>query len=158
MPAALRSLDYKPDVRPTKNAGLTTGGALRAEDFAPVEEFLHLLARAVRQFHTYPPTSPLCTGAISACYKALTSIEYRDRLALRVTPNDLIVEEVHVGAGTIVEDEIVRRLARVRVAALDIDRSASPRDLSRFCVDLVQSEDLDRARMTFGELLAEHGV
>src|ERR1700674_4726450 len=58
----------------------------RLADFAPVEGFLHLLARAIRQFHTYPPTSPLCTGAIAACHKALTSIEYRDRLALRVTP------------------------------------------------------------------------
>src|SRR6202011_3431341 len=85
----------------------------RPADFAPVEGFLHLLARAIRQFHTYPPTSPLCTGAIAACHKALTSIEYRDRLVLRVTPNEIIVEEVHLGAGTIVEDEIVRRLVRV---------------------------------------------
>jgi hypothetical protein len=130
----------------------------RPADFAPVEGFLHLLARAIRQIHTYPPTSPLCTDAITACHKALASIEYRDRLTLRVTPSDLIVDEVHVGAGTIVEDEIVRRLSKVRVATLDIDRIASPRDLSRFCVDLVQSEDLDRTKMTFAELLAEHGV
>jgi hypothetical protein len=130
----------------------------RLADVAPIEGFLHLLARAIRQVHTYPPTSPLCTDAITACHRALASIEYRDRLAIRVTPNDLIVEEVHVGAGTIVEDEIVRRLSRVRVAALDIDRIASPRDLSRFCVDLVESEELDQTGMTFAELLAEHGV
>src|ERR1700686_5335552 len=130
----------------------------RFADFAPVELFLHLLARAIRQIHTYPPTSPLCTDAITACHKALASIEYRDRLTLRVTPSDLSVEEVHFGAGTIVEDEIVRRLCKVRVAALDIDRIASPRDLSRFCVDLVQSEEFDKTQVTFAEILAEHGV
>jgi hypothetical protein len=176
MPAASVSVDNRSDLRPDRIAYPGVAGAAptaprkaaelaavescpsRPADFAPVEGFLHLLARAIRQFHTYPPTSPLCTDAIAACHKALTSIEYRDRLALRVTPSDLIVEEVHVGAGTIVEDEIVRRLARVRVAALDIDRTASPRDLSRFCVDLVQSDELDKTQMTFAEILAEHGV
>ena len=43
----------------------------RPADFRAVEEFLQLLARAVRQFHTYPATSPLCTDAISACHKVL---------------------------------------------------------------------------------------
>ena len=31
-----------------------------------VADFLQLLARAAPQFHTYPPTSPLCTDAIAA--------------------------------------------------------------------------------------------
>src|SRR5258708_7972471 len=91
MPAALRSLDYKPDVRPTKTAVLVASGAFRAEDFPSVEEFLNLLARAVRQFHTYPSTSPLCSDAIAVCHKVYATLERRDRLVLRITPNELIV-------------------------------------------------------------------
>ena len=83
MPAALKSLDYKPDVRPTKTATVAASGAFRAEDFAAVEEFLNLLARAVRQFHTYPSTSPLCSDAIAACHKVYATLERRDRLVLR---------------------------------------------------------------------------
>ena len=63
MPVALRSVDYKPEARPTRTVSPGAGTVPRADDFAAVEEFLHLLARAVRQFHTYPPTSPLCADA-----------------------------------------------------------------------------------------------
>jgi hypothetical protein len=162
MPVALRSLDYKPDVRPTKtagsSAGLVTGGALRADDFATVEEFLNLLARAVRQFHTYPSTSPLCSDAIAACHKVYASLERRDRLVLRVTPTELIVDEVGVGAGTVVEQELVRRLHRAHIAAIDFDRMATARDFSRFCADIVSSEGLAKTKTSFAEQLTEHGV
>ena len=102
MPAALRSLDYKPDIRPTKAAVAAGVGVFRADDFAAVEEFLNLLARAVRQFHTYPPTSPLCSDAVAACHKVYATLERRDRLVLRVTPTELIVDEIGVGAGTVI--------------------------------------------------------
>jgi hypothetical protein len=158
MPAALRSLDYKPDVRATKTAGLVAGGAFRADDFASVEEFINLLARAVRQFHTYPFTSPLCSDAIAACHKVYATLERRDRLVLRVTPTELIVDEIGVGAGTVIEQELVRRLHRAHIAAIDFDRIASPRDFSRFCADIVSSEGLAKTKTSFAEQLTEHGV
>src|SRR5437867_8362769 len=58
---------YKSEGGSDKAAPSVTGA--RPADFAAVEEFLHLLARAVRQFHTYPTTSPMCADAIAACHK-----------------------------------------------------------------------------------------
>jgi hypothetical protein len=158
MPAALRSVDYKPDVRPTKTVSPGIGSALRADDFTAVEEFLHLLARAVRQFHTYPATSPLCADAIAVCHKVYATLERRDRLVIRVTPTELIVDEIGVGSGTIVEHELVRRLHRAHIASIDFDRSASIRDFSRFCADIVFSEGLTKTKTSLVEQLTEHGV
>ena len=106
-----------------------------------VEGALQLLARAIRQFHTYPATSPMCVDAVTACHDALKSIQHRDRVASRVAPHDLIVDETQIGAGTVIEQELTRRLFKLRVATLEIERGATPRDLSRFCIDLVESDD-----------------
>jgi hypothetical protein len=137
---------------------VAASGAFRADDFASVEEFLNLLARAVRQFHTYPSTSPLCSDAVAACYKVYATLERRDRLVLRVTPTELIVDEIGVGAGTVIEQELVRRLHRAHIAAIDFDRIASARDFSRFCADIVSSEGLAKTKTSFAEQLIEHGV
>ena len=176
MPSRSTSVDYERDLRLDKTARPAAGGGARTDarpgashaaveapvsrpaDFPAVEEFLQLLARAVRQFHTYPATSPLCTDAISACHKVLASLDGRDRLACRVTPRELIVNDIGTGGGTIVEHEVVRRLHRAHVAALDIDRIASPRDLSRFSTDVLRCDDLVTSKTTLAELLAEHGV
>jgi len=127
-------------------------------DLTAVEGALQLLARAIRQFHTYPATSPMCVDAVMACHDALKSIQHRDRVASRVGPHDLIVEETQIGAGTVVEQELTRRLFKLRVAALEIECGATPRDLSRFCIDLVESEDPLTGDITFAEKLSEHGV
>jgi hypothetical protein len=150
---------------PATASGPATSGA-RPVGVAPpapttetsIEGILKLLARAIRQFHTYPATSPICVEAITACHDALTGLPHRDRLSFRVTPHDLIVDETTFGAGTVVEHEITRRLFRARVANLDIDRTSTPRDMSRFCIDLVGSDDLEREGLTFAERLTEHGV
>jgi hypothetical protein len=178
MPSPSPSVDYERGPRPDKTARPAPvnppradarakvrppatrpdDGAVRMPDFAAVEDFLQLLARAIRQFHTYPATSPLCTDAIAACHKVLASLDTRDRLSFRVTPSELVIDHVGTGAGTIVEHEIVRRLHRAHVAALDIDRGASLRDLSRFCSDVLRCDDLAKSKTTLSELLVEHGV
>jgi hypothetical protein len=156
MPAESTRANYKSERALDKAAPDTT--VARPDDFVLVEEFLHLLARAVRQFHTYPPTSPLCTEAIAASHKVFASLDRRDRLVLRVTPTELIVDDVGVGAGTIVEQELARRLHRARVIALDIDRIATPRHLSHFCSNVARCDGLAKTKTTFAELLVEHGV
>jgi hypothetical protein len=125
---------------------------------AALEEFLTLLARAVRQFHTYPETSSMCTDAIAACHRAFTSLDRHDRLALRVTPHEFLADDVSIGGGGIIERELVHRLHKARVASLEFDTAASPRDFTRFCCDLLRSEDLAQTKTTFAELLTEHGV
>src|SRR5215207_4740421 len=94
------------------SASAADDAGLRSPDFAAVEDFLQLLARAVRQFHTYPATSPLCTDAIAASQKVLASLDTRDRLSFRVTPREVVVDHVATGSGTVVEQELVRRLHR----------------------------------------------
>jgi hypothetical protein len=119
---------------------------------------LRLLARATRQFHTYPAASPMCVDAVMACHEALKAVGHRDRISARVTPRDLIIDEITIGAGSVIEQELTRRLFRLRVASIDIDREATPRHLTRLCVDLVESDDHDGGDMTFAERLTEHGV
>ena len=129
----------------------------RPPDLAAVEEVLQLLAKAVRQFHTYPATSPLCVDAVAACHKASVALQGRGQLVVRVAPRELLVDEIGVGAGTVIEHELVRRLRRAHVAGLAIDRAASPRDFSRFCGDLITCHDTT-AKVNLAELLTEHGV
>jgi len=99
----------------------------------------------------------MCTDAIAACQKALASLERRDRLVCRVTPTALIVDEAPV-TGAIVVHELVRRLHGARVVALDIDRAATLRHLTRLCSNLVRSTALAATKTTFADLLAEDGV
>jgi len=129
----------------------------RPDDFGAIEAFLNLWARATRQFHTYPATSPLCLDAIAASHKVFVTIDRRDRLVLRVTPTEFIIDEFGIGSKTIVEQELVQRLHRAHVASVEIGRMASPRDFARFCSDIVQFDD-HKSKITFAELLAEHGV
>ena len=148
---------------PTRSAAATprpigVAPAAAADVVTSAEGVLKLLARAIRQFHTYPATSPICVEAITACHDALTALPHRDRLMFRVTPQDLVVDETTIGAGTLIEHELTRRLFRARIANIDIDRAATPRDLSRFCIDLVGADDLEREGITFTERLVEHGV
>jgi hypothetical protein len=130
----------------------------RPADFSAVQECLTLLARAVRQFHTYPATSPLCIDAIAACQKALVGLTARDNLTFRVAPSEVIVDEVRTGAGTAIEHEVARRLHRAQVAGVEIARSATARDLTRLCSDLSAFGDAARSALSFAEVLTEHGV
>lgn len=174
MPSAVANSNYEPEL-PRPDAGSAPApGAQRSAasktarpaaetahwspDLAQVQEFLQLLARAVRQFHTYPPTSPLCIDAIAACRNALLMLQTRDRVAFRVTPHELIVDDAGVGAGTVIEHELVRRLHRVRVASVEVDRAASVRDLSRFAEDVSHCDDYFRKNLAIADVLVEHGV
>jgi hypothetical protein len=143
--------------RPASVRG-TSGNAWQPADLPGVDHFLQLTARAVRNFHTYPPSSPLCADAVAAAHKALLALEARDRLLLRISVHELLVDEVGVGSGSIVEQELVRRLRRERVAALEIDRAASVRELSRFCADLATCPEFGAPTVSFADRLVEHGV
>ncbi len=122
------------------------------------ESVLHLLARAVRQFHTYPATSAMCVDAVAACHQAIASLEGGDHVALRVAAHEFFHDNTAIGAGTIIEQELVHRLHRARVAAVDISRAVSKRDLSRFCSDLMRVPESGEAEVPLADMLAEHGV
>jgi hypothetical protein len=177
-----RSAGYNPDDPPTSWTGprvtaesppKPTGTSLplqRAEDAravprsprpgdaARIDECLQLLARTIQQFHTYPPTSPLCHNAVEACHRALAAIDQRDHLDFRVSPHELIVDEVPTGRGTIIEHELARRLHAASIAQVTIQRASSLRELARFCIDLVSCGARGTVSASLIELLTEHGV
>lgn len=136
----------------TDSSGLPTGGA------EAIEGFLHLLGRAVKQFHTYPVTSPMCTEALEVCHKAFVALQQSDWLVLRVTPRAFLVDDTPIGSGSVIEHELVHRLHVAHVASLEIEPSVSPRDFTRFCTDVLRSEEIADTKLTFAELLADHGV
>ena len=126
-----------------------------ALDQPATEVFLSLLARAVRQFHTYPANSPFCTDAVAVCRKALEALPRQELLVFRVGPRDLIVEGRVVGANAIVQD-LAQRLHRARVAVLSIDPEASETDLQQLCRCVVQCQEGEAVALA--DLLAERGV
>jgi HEAT repeats len=131
---------------------------VRPPDARAVDEALLLLARSVQQFHTYPPGSPICQQAVDACVKAIVSLEARETVTFRVAPNALIVDEEPVGAGTLIEQELARRLHQASIAEVTIERSVSPRELARFCGDLVACGERSTPRAALIDLVMEHGV
>jgi hypothetical protein len=161
-----RAGDYSSVVRPTTLAGgrgpapkaPPARSAPRTADAAAVEELLHLLARAIQQFHTYPPTSQMCVSAIEACQRALVALDGREQIVFRVMPRELIVDEAAVGAGSIVEVELARRLHAASIAQVTIERMSSTRELGRFCYDLVQCDSRGGLQLSLIDLLEEHGV
>ena len=130
----------------------------RPADAAAVDEFLLLLARAIQQFHTYPPTSQICLAAIDTCHRALLALENREQLVFRVMPREVIVDEVAVGSRTVVEHELARRLHGASIAQVTIERGASSRELARFCFDLIRCEPRLGLQQSLVDLLEQHGV
>jgi hypothetical protein len=120
-------------------------------------EFLQLLGRAVQQYHTYPPTSPMCRNAVEACQRGLVQLR-RDQLLCRVSPTDLIVDEAPLGRGSIVEHELARRLHAAAIAQVAIDPSVSVRELAHFCNDLLACSTRTDDQPGLIEMLTEHGV
>lgn len=122
----------------------------------PAADWLQALARAVQQFHTYPPTSPMCQQAVEGCVRALAAAG--DRFEFRVAPRDLIVDDQPVGRGTVVEIELARRLHRAAVAQVTIEPTTSARELARFCEDLIRCSDRSAAGVSLIDRLMEHGI
>jgi len=145
--------DYRVRRSPDKSA--STGAAAGSP---ALTECLQLLAKAVRQFHTYPATSPMCTDAIDACQRAFIALDLEQGLSIRVVPEELIVDEQRIGRGTIIEQELSRPLHRAHVGSLEIDRASSTRDWCQFCTILARTGRGNRAAGNFAELLLDAGV
>jgi hypothetical protein len=129
-----------------------------ATDTRAIEDFVTLLAKAARQFHTYPAASPMCVEAVRTAHRALDACTHHvERLELRITATDVMVDDHRFGAGTVIEQELVRRLYRSRVPSIEIQHGASPRDLSRFCLDLIDTDNQE-ASAVLADILTEHGL
>jgi hypothetical protein len=130
----------------------------RPPDWKAVEDLLTLIARAIQQLHTYPSTSPLCISAIEASQRALAALDARDQLTLRVTPAELVVDDVPTGRGTQVGQELARRLHKASVASVTLSRAATTREVERFCEDLIRCSEKTAPGVTLLEMMTEHGV
>jgi hypothetical protein len=129
-----------------------------SDDASPVEDACLSLARAVRKFATYPASNPQCRQAVAASGAALAALAPEDRLTLRVTSRELIAGDTAVGAGTLIEHELARRLYKARVAVLEISISASSEDLSHLCAELARPQDQSDASQTLADRLTERRV
>ncbi|PYR59010.1 MAG: hypothetical protein DMF85_09020 [Acidobacteria bacterium] len=163
MAIQVRATDYNSGGRPTTSTGAAPPRAREARPGprpadAPGEDLLQLLARAMQQFHTYPPTSPLCQNAIEACRRTLALAPDREHVAFRVNPHELILDGSGRGRGTLVEMELARRLHAASIAEVTIQRAATGRELSHFCLDLLRCGERGQGRADLIGLLAEHGV
>ena len=123
-----------------------------------IDTFLTLLAKAVRQLHAYPVTSPVSIDAINACRLHLASIDGPDEISLSVTPDALLVLDHPVGDGAFVKQELTRRLRRGRVAELVMQRDCTTRDLTRFCVNLLRCNESADRTLSLAAMMAEDGV
>jgi hypothetical protein len=121
-------------------------------------DFLQMLARAVHQFHTYPPTSPLCTDAVAVCHAAFMALELEKPLTIRVGKRELVVHDEGIGRGTIIEQQLWRPLHRSRVASVEIKPDVALRDWSQFCPLLAAGLRHSRQSPSLAELLVECGV
>jgi hypothetical protein len=127
---------------------------------AAIADCLQLLARAVRQFHTYPPTSRMCTEAIDVCHRAFLALKLEHPLAIRVMPSELMLDDddTGFGRGTIIEQELSRPLFRARVAALEIGCAVSQRDWSQFCAIVAALGPRSQPNGGVAERLLDAGV
>ena len=123
-----------------------------------VADFLQLLARAAHQFHTYPPTSPLCTDAVAACHAAFMALELEEPMTLRIGKRELLVQDEAIGRGTVVEQQLWRPLHRARVASVEIKPDVTLRDWSQFCPIVAASVGPSRQSPSVAEQLLEAGV
>lgn len=123
-----------------------------------VADFLQLLARAAHQFHTYPPTSPLCTDAVAACHAGFMALELEEPMTLRIGKRELVVQDEAIGRGTVVEQQLWRPLHRARVASVEIKPDVTLRDWSQFCPIVAASVRPSRQSPSVAEQLLEAGV
>ena len=129
----------------------------RGLESSAVPDCLQLLARAIQQYHTYPPTSPLCRNAIEAFQRGLQQLR-QEQLSFRISPRDVIVGDIPIGRGTVIEQEIARRLHSTGVAQVTIESAVSLRELSHFASDLIACSRTAGSEPGLIERLAEHGV
>jgi hypothetical protein len=123
-----------------------------------IETFLLLLAKAVRQAHTYPVTSQVCVDAVLACRAHLAQMDGPDETRFEVTPDALLLHDHSLGDNPFVRQELTRRLRRARVAALTVQRDFTARDLTRFCINLIRAAESTDRTISVADLMVVDGV
>ena len=133
-------------------------GADYADRKRTTVEFLQLLAKAARQFRTYPPTSALCTDAVEACHKTFLALRVDEPLAVRITSQHLLLDDEPVEADSAVEQELRRPLHASHVGSIEFDRGTAARDWTQFCLLVAAARRGTRDTATFAERLMDAGV
>ena len=131
--------------------------ALRADKQA-ILKFAQLLARAARQFRTYPATSPLCLEAIDACHAAFVAVGIDEPLSFRVTSRQLLLDDESDCTDPVIEHDLRQPLHARHVASIEFDRQASLRDWIQFCSLLAVAARSSREAPTLAESLLDAGV
>src|SRR5262245_9528188 len=147
----------KPDYRVRRPTDKPARAGVHDGNAAAVE-FLQLLGRAVRQFHTYPAASPLCADAIDACHRAFAALEIDHSLTFRVTPSTIVLGDDEISGDPVIEQELARPLHFARVASIEIERSVSARDWLHFCATVAATPRASCRSASLAEQLLDAGV
>src|SRR5215472_10156496 len=121
-------------------------------------DFLQLLARATRQFRTYPSTSSLCTDAVETCHRAFLALGIDGPIALRVTSQHLLLDDEPIERDSVIEAELRHTLHGSRIGSIEFDRAVSSRDWTQFCALVAAARRSAPEATTFAERLMDAGV
>jgi hypothetical protein len=119
--------------------------------------FVAALARALHAFVTYPRKSPARDEVVLSVQKALLDCN-TGSVVLQITNDGIQFDGDNLDVSGNVEQGLVLLLRRAFVAALEIDTTASNRDLSQFCEILSAPDALVSQVEEFSEILKNRGV
>src|SRR5581483_6079801 len=111
-----------------------------------------------RQFRTYPSTSTMCTDAVDACHRAFLALRQDDAVAVRITSEQVLLNDDAIAADTAIDQELRRPLHAAHVATLEFERGAGARDWAQFCLVVAAARRAAREAPTFAERLMDAGV
>lgn len=115
------------------------------------------LARALHAFVTYPKRSPARDDVVHTVQQALQDCG-TDSVVLQVTNDGLRYDGNHLDVSGNVERGLVLLMRRAFVASLQLDTTASTRDIGQFCELLAEPETLLSRTEEFSEILKHRGV
>jgi hypothetical protein len=146
---ALEALSGVETAAPEGHAPVTTRDEIKV--------VLQALARTVQSFRQYPHNSPICTEAVRTTQTALLRIRDRDHLAFQVSSEGLHFED-EVVPGHLIESDLGQRLHLADVSLLEIDRDATPRDISLFSRALANRDMVHDNLESLNTVLTGKGV
>ena len=118
---------------------------------------LQALARTVLSFRRYPPNSPICTDAVRATHAALLGIRDRDVLVFQVNADGVFFDDLLI-PDPLIHAELAQRLHRADVSLLEIDRDATPRDITLFGRELAKQDIVRDLSESFSMVLSGKGL
>lgn len=129
----------------------------QAESTDDLRAVLQALARTILNFRRYPHNSPLCTESVRETHTALLRIRHHDTLVFQVNADGVFYDECLI-PDVLIKAELAARLHRADVSLLEIDRDATPRDITQFARELAKLDTIRDNTESFSMVLSGKGL